>query len=75
MLTLTVDEWTRIRKQLKAEYNWKPSIFLIRDTMKRELGFLPRYHRTYSEQRGSEEVVYIDFFDEQMESIFRLKYL
>jgi hypothetical protein len=75
MLTLTVSEWTKIRKRLKADYAMKPSIFLIRETMKRELGFLPRYHRTYSSQRGSEEVVYIDFFDDTSESYFRLKYL
>lgn len=75
MLTLTVSEWTRIRKQLRDEFNWKPSIFLIREVMKRELGFSPRYHQTYSEQHGTQEFVCIDFYDEQMESVFRLKYL
>jgi hypothetical protein len=75
MITLKVNEWTRIRKQLKVEYAWKPSIFMIKDVMKRELGFTPRYHRAYSEQTGSSEVVYLDFYDEPSETLFRLKYL
>jgi hypothetical protein len=75
MLTLTVKEWTKIRKQLKEEYAWKPSVTMIREVMKRELGFTIRYHRTYTEQRGSEEVIYVDFYSETAESYFRLKYL
>lgn len=75
MITLTVKEWTQIRKQLKVEYAWKPSIFMIREVMKRELGFTSRLHYTYSEQRGREEVIYLDFYDEPSETMFRLKYL
>jgi hypothetical protein len=48
---------------------------MIREVMKRELGFTTRYHRTYTEQRGSEEVVYLDFYDDPSETLFRLKYL
>lgn len=72
---LTVNEWNKIRKQLKEEYAWKPSVLIIRDVMKRELGFTTRYHRTYSELRGSEEVVYLDFYNDPSETMFRLKYL
>ena len=75
MITLTVKEWSRIRNQLRVEYADKPSIFMIRDTMRRELGFLPRFHRTYSEHRGTEEVVYLDFYSDPSETMFRLKYL
>jgi hypothetical protein len=75
MITLTTREWTRIRKRMKEEYSWKPSVFMIREVMKRELGFTTRYHRTYTEQRGSEEVVYLDFYDDPSETLFRLKYL
>ena len=75
MLTLTVKQWTKIRKQLQQDYSWKPSIFMIREVMRRELGFTTRYHRTYTEQTGSMEVIYLDFYDEAAESYFRLKYL
>jgi hypothetical protein len=75
MLTLTVKEWTKIRKSLREDYNWRPSVFLIREVMKRELGFTTRYHKTYSHQHGTIEIVYLDFFDDTKETWFRLKYL
>lgn len=75
MLTLTAKEWTKIRKKLKEDYAWKPSIFMIREIMKRELGFTTRYHKEYHEQTGYIETIHLDFFDEAAESYFRLKYL
>ena len=75
MLSLTVKEWTRIRKRLREEYHWKPSIFMIREVMKRELGFTTRYHTSYTPQSGTIEVVYLDFYEDSAESYFRLKYL
>ena len=75
MITLSVSNWTKIRKQIKAEYSMTPSIFMIRDAMKRELGFLPRLHTEWSEQQGIIEIVYLDFYDDAKETFFRLKYL
>jgi len=75
MLTLTAVEWAKIRKQIKEEYSWKPSVLLIRETMKRELGFVTRYHQTYSHQHGKQEIIYLDFYNDAMETLFRLKYL
>jgi len=75
MITLTVKEWNAIRKRIKADYEWKPSIVLIRNSMKNELGFTPRLHSTYTEQRGTEEVVYLDFYNNEKETMFRLRYL
>ena len=75
MLTLSVREWTDIRKRLKEEYSWKPSVYMISSVMRRELGFSPRLHRTYTEERGIEEVMCLDFYDDEMETLFRLKYL
>jgi len=74
MLTLTVVEWAKIRKQIKEEYSWKPSILLIRDVMRRELGFVTRYQE-YSQTHGTKEAIYLDFYDDAMETLFRLKYL
>jgi hypothetical protein len=52
-----------------------PSIFMIRDVMKRELGFLPRLHTEWSDQQGHIEMIYLDFYDDAKETFFRLKYL
>jgi hypothetical protein len=75
MITLTPREWNKIRKQLKEEYAWKPSVLLIREAMKRELGFTSRYHQVYNEQTGYIEHVCLDFYTDSSESWFRLKYL
>jgi hypothetical protein len=75
MITLETREWTKIRKQLKEDYAWKPSVLLIRETMKRELGFTTRYHQEYTEQTGFTEHVCLDFYNDASESYFRLKYL
>jgi hypothetical protein len=75
MITLTSKQWRKIHQQLKEEYVDKPSIFLIRETMKRELGFTTRFHKTYSHQHGTQEIVYLDFYNDPAETMFRLKYL
>jgi hypothetical protein len=79
MITLTEDEWTRIRKQLKAEYAWKPSVLLIRETMRRELGFTTRLHQHWVNDgdlgSGYRESVCLDFYNDAAETFFRMKYL
>jgi hypothetical protein len=72
MITLSTPEWTRIRQQLKQDYNWKPSVLLIRETMRRELGFTTR---VYQDSYQSIEVVCLDFYNDAAETMFRLKYL
>lgn len=75
MLTLDAREWAKIRVKIYEEYHWKPSVLLIREVMKRELGFVTRYHQTYLHQHGSQEIIYLDFYNDAMETLFRLKYL
>lgn len=75
MITLSQREWASIYRKLKEDWAHKPSIFLIRNVMKRELGFNTRTHQTWDEQRGYTTTMYLDFYDEQMEILFRLKYL
>lgn len=67
MITLTETEWIPIRKRLKEEYSWKPSIMLIREVMRRELGFTIR--------EKPPNMICLDFFDDVKETHFRLKYL
>ena len=75
MLTLTPNEWKYIRNKLKEDYAWKPSVFMIRETMRRELGFTPRFHSEYTDQSGYIEVVCLDFYSDEAETFFRMKYL
>ena len=75
MLTLDAREWAKIRVKIYEEYHGKPSVLLIREVMKRELGFVTRYHQTYSHQHGSQKIIYLDFYNDAMETLFRLKYL
>lgn len=74
-IQLTGKEWSRLRKRIKEEYPTKPSLFLIRESMRRELGFTTRYHKTYSPLSGTTEFIWLDFFDDNLETLFRLKYL
>jgi len=79
MITLSEDDWTRIRKQLKTEYEWKPSVLLIRETMRRELGFTTRAHQHWVNDgdigSGYRITMYLDFYDDTAETFFRMKYL
>jgi hypothetical protein len=75
MITLTDREWKRVYKELKDDYANSPSMFLIRDKMKRELGFTPRFHSEWKTTVGYVETVYLDFYNDASESWFRLKYL
>jgi len=74
MLTLTAGEWRDVRNKIREEYHWKPSVLLIREVMRRELGFVTRYQE-YSHQHGKQEIIYLDFYNDAMETLFRLKYL
>jgi hypothetical protein len=71
-ITLTHAEWTPILAQIKTEH--RPSVFLIRDAMKRELGFTVREH-TWYDYKGYKTDIRLDFYTESAHTWFRLKYL
>lgn len=78
MIKLTLTEWAAIRERLVQEY--PPSVIIIREVMKRELGFTVRRHREWIEQPGHEgyyprDNIYLDFYNDNQETFFRLKYL
>ena len=73
MITLTGKQWAKIHKQIAQEY--PPSHLLIRDVMKRELGFLTRLHRDWDARTGYTTTIRLDFYDDAKETWFRLKYL
>lgn len=80
-IKLTAKEWRQIRHRLQEEYQTTPSVMLIRGVMRRELGFTTRYHREWVPAPGYdgygsyEDIMYLDFFDDDLETFFRLKYL
>ena len=80
-IRLTSKEWKQIRNQLQSEFEMTPSVFLIREVMRRELGFTTRYHREWVPDPGYdsygkyEEFIFLDFYNDAQETFFRLKYL
>ena len=76
MITLRENEWLEIKTKLQTEWAHKPSVFMIRSVMKRELGFTVRTDTNYNESTYKMiTTVYLDFFDEPSETMFRLRYL
>ena len=84
MIELTKQEWRPVWERIKSEY--PRSVWMISYALKRELGFTVRKHQKQStvnweyeiDSRGGitrPTVICLDFYDEQMEIYFRLKYL
>jgi hypothetical protein len=72
---LSIDEWSKIRRSIKEEYQInKPSILLIKSVLKRELGFSVRLHSEWANDNRLKSI-YLDFYDDAKETMFRLKYL
>ena len=75
---LTHSEYERIKSDLIATYGKR---ILISFVCKRELGFTFREHRTYrpgiktDDWRDVHSEWVVDFYDDQAETMFRLKYL
>ena len=74
MIKLTETKWAAIDARLRADWAHKPSVFLMRSVMRRELGFTVR--KDYSETTfRTITTIYLDFFNESAETMFRLRYL
>ena len=78
-------EWDRIFAKIKEEYAATPSVYLMRNKMKEQLGFTVREHANYNEQdveydlnndwRDYRSQIHIDFYSEAARTMFVLKYL
>lgn len=76
MITLKLREWNKISKLIKAEHAHKPSILMIREVTKRELGFTTRHHKQWNPGMSHyDEIMFLDFYNDAAETFFRLKYL
>ena len=69
---LTLKQWKTLRDRLVLDH--KSSIVMIRSKMRDRLGFTTREHSVYTENRGTEKMIYLDWFDEMKRTMFVLKY-
>lgn len=82
VIKLSLAQWAKIHNDLAK--NNVAATMLIREVMKRELGFTVRRHREWSAEEGYGqydglgewvEEIHLDFIDSEKELLFRLKYL
>lgn len=78
---LSPAQWKKIRAELQTEY--PKTVFMIRDKMKKVLGFTVREHKQWIENpkaeyewdRGSYEFqIHLDFYSENRRTMFLLKF-
>ena len=76
-IQFTPEEWAQLKlKMAKDQELEKASVFMIREVMKRELGFTTRMHRQWDPGMVNfQEYVLLDFWNDEKETFFRLKYL
>jgi len=72
---LTVDEWKTIRTELQTEH--PKTVFMLRDKMKRVLGFTVREHKAWIPKPDggySDYQIHLDFYSENKRTMFLLKF-
>lgn len=72
-VVLTVDQWKTIRKELQTEN--PPTVFMIRDKMKKVLGFTVREHKRWDE--GVVNMIFeihLDFYSQNKRTMFLMKF-
>ena len=72
---LTVEQWKTIRTELQTEY--PKTVFMLRDKMKRVLGFTVREHKAWIPKPDggySDYQIHLDFFSENKRTMFLLKF-
>lgn len=72
---LTVDEWKCIRTELQTEH--PKTVFMLRDKMKRVLGFTVREHKEWIAKPDggySDYQIHLDFYSENKRTMFLLKF-
>ena len=81
-LQLSVFQWQRVRLELHKEY--PKTVFMLKDKMKKVLGFTVREHKAwipnpnptdYEWDKGHTEVqIHLDFYSENKRTMFLLKF-
>lgn len=73
MITLSMQEWIIVRENIIAKHG--QSTGLVREKMRRVLGFCPRFGEAHYIGHNYVEEVHLDFFDDAAETMFRLQWL
>ena len=71
-IVISKQQWTALKEKVNKDY--PPSVSLVREKMKRVLGFTPRLHEEWDARSGYHITMHLDFFDEQKRTMFLLKY-
>jgi hypothetical protein len=74
-VNLTVSQWQRIREEMHNDY--PKTVFMLRDKMKRVLGFTVREHNEWvikPDGGYGEHSIRLDFYNERKYTMFLLKY-
>jgi hypothetical protein len=71
-IILSKPQWYSLKEKVNQDY--PPSVSLVREKMKRVLGFTPRLHETWDARTGYNIEMHLDFFDDQKRTMFLLKY-
>lgn len=77
-IILTTSQWKKIRAELKTEHPL--TVFMLRDKMRRVLGFTVREHQAWVNspdgltQGYSQFEIHLDFYSEKKRSLFLLKF-
>jgi hypothetical protein len=72
-VVLTTNQWKQIRKMLQEEH--PKTVFMIRDKMKRVLGFTVREHKRWDE--GVVNLIFeihLDFYSQNKRTMFLMKF-
>lgn len=72
---LNVEQWKTIRTELQTEH--PKTVFMLRDKMKRVLGFTVREHKAWVPKPDggySDYQIHLDFFSENKRTMFLLKF-
>jgi hypothetical protein len=71
-IIITHNQWKVLKERINNDY--PPSVNLVREKMKRVLGFTPRFYEEWDDSIGRSIQIHLDFFDEQKRTMFLLKY-
>lgn len=72
-VVLTLDQWKQIRLMLQEEH--PKTVFMIRDKMKRVLGFTVREHRQWDEGVVNMMFqIHLDFYSQNKRTMFLMKF-
>jgi hypothetical protein len=72
-IVITEKQWLSIKAVLKQENPL--TTFMLRDRMKKCLGFTPRHHTHYDSKKGYYiSQVHLDFYSERKKTMFLIKF-